>query len=242
MKKIYLCMMALWASTCMVLADETDITQQYVANASFEADAASTLPEVVNSADGRRGWTLANPTGWTVSGTSVTQLLVKADCYTDNNFGVVTTIADGDAAYYLRMGWATGTTTVSQTLKSLPAGRYKLAVAYRAAYANSATSSLTLSAGTESTTKSFVQGSTNCFTTAPWGDIEVVFATSAEKDVEVAIAANWLSGGSCVMMDNVRLYQLDDNYVEPQEPTEQDVESPTEGVITHDFAGAGTQA
>ena len=235
MKKIYLCMMALWASTCMVLADETDITQQYVANASFEADAASALPEVVNSADGRRGWTLANPTGWTVSGTSVTQLLVKADCYTDNNFGVVTTIADGDAAYYLRMGWATGTTTVSQTLKSLPAGRYKLAVAYRAAYANSATSSLTLSAGTESTTKSFAQGSTNCFTTAPWGDIEVVFATSAEKDVEVAIAANWLSGGSCVMMDNVRLYQLDDNYVEPQEPTEQDVESPTEGVITHDF-------
>ena len=235
MKKIYLCMMALWASVCMVMADEADITQQYVANASFEADATSALPEVVNNADGRRGWTLANPTGWTVSGTSVTQLLVKTDCYTDNNFGVVTTVADGDAAYYLRMGWATGTTTVAQTLKSLPAGRYKLSVAYRAAYANSATSSLTLSAGTESTTKSFAQGSTNYFTTAPWEDIEVVFTISAEKDVEIAVAANWLSGGSCVMMDDVRLFQLDDNYVEPQEPTEQDVKSPTEGVITHDF-------
>ena len=228
-------MMALWASVCMVMADEADITQQYVANASFEADATSALPEVVNNADGRRGWTLANPTGWTVSGTSVTQLLVKTDCYTDNNFGVVTTVADGDAAYYLRMGWATGTTTVAQTLKSLPAGRYKLSVAYRAAYANSATSSLTLSAGTESTTKSFAQGSTNYFTTAPWEDIEVVFTISAEKDVEIAVAANWLSGGSCVMMDDVRLFQLDDNYVEPQEPTEQDVKSPTEGVITHDF-------
>ena len=228
-------MMALWASVCMVMADEADITQQYVANASFEADATSALPEVVNNADGRRGWTLANPTGWTVSGTSVTQLLVKTDCYTDNNFGVVTTVADGDAAYYLRMGWAAGTTTVAQTLKSLPAGRYKLSVAYRAAYANSATSSLTLSAGTESTTKSFAQGSTNYFTTAPWEDIEVVFTISAEKDVEIAVAANWLSGGSCVMMDDVRLFQLDDNYVEPQEPTEQDVKSPTEGVITHDF-------
>ena len=235
MKKIYLCMMALWASVCMVMADEADITQQYVANASFEADATSALSEVVNNADGRRGWTLANPTGWTVSGTSVTQLLVKTDCYTDNNFGVVTTVADGDAAYYLRMGWAAGTTTVAQTLKSLPAGRYKLSVAYRAAYANSATSSLTLSAGTESTTKSFAQGSTNYFTTAPWEDIEVVFTISAEKDVEIAVAANWLSGGSCVMMDDVRLFQLDDNYVEPQEPTEQDVKSPTEGVITHDF-------
>ena len=228
-------MMALWASVCMVMADEADITQQYVANASFEADATSALSEVVNNADGRRGWTLANPTGWTVSGTSVTQLLVKTDCYTDNNFGVVTTVADGAAAYYLRMGWATGTTTVAQTLKSLPAGRYKLSVAYRAAYANSATSSLTLSAGTESTTKSFAQGSTNYFTTAPWEDIEVVFTISAEKDVEIAVAANWLSGGSCVMMDDVRLFQLDDNYVEPQEPTEQDVKSPTEGVITHDF-------
>lgn len=228
-------MMALWASVCMVMADEADITQQYVANASFEADATSALSEVVNNADGRRGWTLANPTGWTVSGTSVTQLLVKTDCYTDNNFGVVTTVADGDAAYYLRMGWAAGTTTVAQTLKSLPAGRYKLSVAYRAAYANSATSSLTLSAGTESTTKSFAQGSTNYFTTAPWEDIEVVFTISAEKDVEIAVAANWLSGGSCVMMDDVRLFQLDDNYVEPQEPTEQDVKSPTEGVITHDF-------
>ena len=62
-----------------------------------------------------------------------------------------------------------------------------------------------------------------------------MFTISAEKDVEIAVAANWLSGGSCVMMDDVRLFQLDDNYVEPQEPTEQDVKSPTEGVITHDF-------
>ena len=98
MKKIYLCLVALLTMVEAVAADEKDITQTYVQNASFEADAVAGLAEVTNAADGRRGWTLANPTGWTVSGTAVTQLLVKADCYADNNFGLVTTVADGEAA------------------------------------------------------------------------------------------------------------------------------------------------
>lgn len=235
MKKIYLCLVALLATMGAVAADEKDITQDYVQNASFEADAVSGLQEVTNSADGRRGWTLANPTGWTVSGTAVTQLLVKADCYADNNFGLVTTVADGEAAYYLRQGWADGTTRVAQTLKSLPAGKYRLTVDHRTGYANSATSSLTLSAGATAVTESFVQGSAGFFATAPWKTAEVVFAMEADGDVEIAVKADWLSGGSCAMIDNVRLYQLPDDYVEPEQPDETDVESPTEGVITHDF-------
>ena len=126
MRRIYLCMMLLWVSAIFAMTHATDVTRQFVVNASFENDATDGLTEVTNNADGRRGWTLAQPAGWTVSGTGVTQLLVTSDCYTDNNFGLVSTIADGNAAYYLRMGWATGTTTVEQTLKSLPAGRYKL--------------------------------------------------------------------------------------------------------------------
>ena len=235
MKKVYLCVMALWISLSVSLANETDITQQYVTNASFEADASNGLAEVVNSADGRRGWTLTNPTGWSVSGTAVTQLLVKSDCYTDNNFGKVTTLAHGDAAYYLRMGWATGTTIMTQTLKDIPVGRYKLSVAYRAAYANSATSSLTLSVDGAATTKSFAQGSTNYFTTAPWETIEQAFSVASTEAVQVQIKVDWLSGGSCVMLDDVRLYALPDDYVEPEEPTELDVKSPTEGMITHGF-------
>ena len=235
MKKIYLCLVALLSLVGAVAADEKDITQTYVQNASFEADAVAGLAEVTNAADGRRGWTLANPTGWTVSGTAVTQLLVKADCYADNNFGLVTTVADGEAAYYLRQGWATGSTKVAQTLKNLPAGKYKLTIDHRTGYANSATSSLTLSAGTMAVTESFVQGSTGFFATAPWKTTEVVFSTASAGDVEIAVKADWLSGGSCVMMDNVRLYELPDDYVEPEQPDETDVESPTEGVITHDF-------
>ena len=115
-------------TVCSRLRSVKDITQTYVQNASFEADAVAGLAEVTNAADGRRGWTLANPTGWTVSGTAVTQLLVKADCYADNNFGQVTTVTDGEAAYYLRQGWATGSTKVAQTLKNLPAGKKSYAV------------------------------------------------------------------------------------------------------------------
>ena len=37
------------------------------------------------------------------------------------------------------------------------------------------------------------------------------------------------------MLDDVRLYRFSDDYVEPEEPTEADVASPTEGVITYDF-------
>ena len=51
---------------------------------------------------------------------------------------------------------------------------------------------------------------------------------------------NVTSGGTWamtdpVMLDDVRLYRLSDDYVEPEEPTETDVTSPTEGIITHDF-------
>lgn len=235
MKNIYLCLVALFTAIGAVAADERDVTQVYVQNPSFEADAVTGLTEVTNSADGRRGWTLANPTGWTVSGTAVTQLLVKADCYADNNFGQVTTVADGEAAYYLRMGWSAGTTTVAQTIKNLPAGNYRLAMSHRTGYVNSATSSLTLSAGKAAVTESFVQGSAGFFATAPWKTTEVVFSIASIGDVEIAVKVDWLSGGSCVMMDNIRLYELSDDYVEPEQPDETDIASPTEGVITHDF-------
>ena len=212
-----------------------DVTATYVANPSFETDDVTSLSEVTSSADGRRGWTLTTPSGWAVNGTAVTQLLIKADCYADNNFGLITTIADGTSAYYLRMGWSTGATTLEQTLKNLPEGRYRLTIAHRTGYANSATSSFSITAGAETVTESFVQGSTGFFASALWKTSEVDFTVSATNNVRISIKVDWLSGGSCVMFDNVRLYRLSDDYVESEEPTETDVTSPTEGIITHDF-------
>ena len=157
MKQILL-LASLAFPACMTA--QTDVTTDYVKNASFEADDISTLSAVNNSADGLRGYTLASPASWTVSGTGVTQLLVTADCYTDNNFGKVTTLADGTQAYYLRMGWSTGSTTLQQTLGELPKGKYKLYADVRSAYANDAKSSFKLFAGDANISVAFDQGAT----------------------------------------------------------------------------------
>lgn len=219
---------------------QTDVTSTYVNNPSFEDDNITSLQAVNNSADGLRGYTLTNPTGWTVTGTSVTELLVTAECYTDNNFGKVTTLADGNKAYYLRMGWSTGSTTVGQTLKQLPKGKYKLSADIRSGYANSATSSYKLFAGSNETSGSFTQGSQGFFTTLAWTTTELTFELDADKDVNIGVAVNWLSGGSCIMIDNVRLVKLSDEYVEPEDPTENDVASVTEGVINAEFIDEAT--
>ncbi len=212
-----------------------DITSRYITNASFETDDIGSLSAVNNSADGLRGYTLAQPTGWTVSGSSVTKLLLTKNCYTDNNFGLVTTLSDGDKAYYLRMGWATGTSTIKQTIADLPAGKYILSVDHRTGYVNGAASSFSVSVGEESVAGSFNPGSAGFFASAKWATTSVSFETTSAGSTDISIAVNWLSGGSCIMIDNVRLYALPADYEEPEDPTETAVESPTEGVITHDF-------
>ncbi len=224
------------AALPVVALDMTEVTAQYIANASFENDVLSSLTPVNNSADGLRGYTVGSPQGWNVqNGANAVSLIVNADCYTDNNFGRVTTLADGSQAYYLRMGWSTGTTTLSQTLKALPSGSYKLVADVRSAYANQATSSLEMKVGALASTMPFSPGSSNCFTSMKWSKQELVFSHANDGDATIFFVVNWLSGGSCVMIDNVRLFRLSDDYVVPQEPTEIDVESPTEGVITNDF-------
>ncbi len=228
-------MAAMMMAVSLQVVAQTDVTAQYVANPSFESNEISSLSPVNNDNDGLRGYTLASPAGWTVSGTSVTSLLVTANCFTDNNFGKVTTLSDGTKAYYLRQGWSGGTTTLKQVLTELKKGKYKLQVAVRSAYANTASSSLRLSAGGASENFSFNSGSTNYFVSAPWTDDEVSFELAADGNVTIEMTVNWVSGGSCIMFDNVRLLQLPDEYVEPEEPTEQSVASPTEGVITNAF-------
>lgn len=214
---------------------QTDITSQYIKNPSFEANATSSLSAVNNSSDGLRGYTCTNPTNWTVTGADVTKLIVTKDCYTDNNFGKVTTLSDGNQAYYLRMGWSTGTSSLSQQI-TLPAGKYKLAADVRTGYANSATSSLNLKASTESTSVAFQQGSNGIFTSMKWGTSEVLFTLSASATITIGADITWQSGGSCIMIDNFRLYDMKD-VAEPQDPTESSVSSPTEGIITADFVG-----
>ena len=122
--------------------EKEDVTSQYVANASFEDDDITKLTAKSEPADGLRGYVVSNPSGWTVNNVAnAVSLIVTKDCYTDNNFGKVTTLGDGNQAYYLRMGWSSGTTTLRQMVKNLPKGKYQLSAGVRSAYANQATSS-----------------------------------------------------------------------------------------------------
>ena len=222
-------------SLCLAANEKTDVTAQYLTNASFENDNISALTPENNSADGLRGYKTAAPTGWTVTGTSVTSLIVTKDCYTDNNFGKVTTLANGTQAYYLRQGWSGGNTSVRQSLAALPKGKYQLTASMRTGYANTATSSVNLVAGGNMTTTAFSQGSTGFFTTAPWTTVTLDFEQTADGTATIGFDVTWVSGGSCIMFDDVRLYQLSNETVIPEEPTEADVESPTEGRVLSDF-------
>ena len=216
--------------------EKEDVTSQYVANASFEDDDITKLTAKSESADGLRGYVVSNPSGWTVNNVAnAVSLIVTKDCYTDNNFGKVTTLGDGNQAYYLRMGWSSGTTTLRQMVKNLPKGKYQLSAGVRSAYANQATSSLELVAASAKTSVAFQQGGTGCFTTMAWDRVTADFELSADGDAEIGLNISWLSGGSCVMVDDVRLYQLSDDYVAPETPTEADIPSPTEGVVLSDF-------
>ena len=235
-------------TTCLALVlamvtraqNMTDVTSTYLRNASFEGDNIASLQAENNSADGLRGYKVNAPKDWTVNnGANAVSLIVTKDCYTDNNFGKVTTLADGSQAYYLRMGWSTGTTTVRQTIASLPKGKYRLAASIRTAYTQSATSAIAVTAGVWSTNIDFAQGSAGCFVTMPWNTHTVDFEQTAEGSATIGFEVNWLSGGSCVMIDKVQLSRLSDDYEIPTDPTEADVNSPTEGVVLGDFVAEG---
>ena len=240
-KKLLLIGLALATAFITKAQDVTNVTSTYIQNASFEADIISSLEAVNNSADGLRGYKVSAPKDWTVNnGANAVSLIVTKDCYSDNNFGKITTLADGSQAYYLRMGWSTGTTTVRQTISSLPKGKYRLTACVRSGYANSATSTFTMTAGSQNTTVAFSLGSTGCFTTMSWNTETLNFEQTSDGSITIGFDVTWLSGGSCVMFDHVQLYRLPDDYVEPAGPTETDVDSPTEGTILADFVGEET--
>ncbi|MCR5180918.1 MAG: hypothetical protein K6C30_06860 [Bacteroidaceae bacterium] len=231
-----------------VLTAQTDITSQYLVNSSFEDDASACTAAASRSdtSDGLRGWDVATLTGWTTTRPDK-QLLISADCFTDNNFGK-TTIADGQYALFQRMGWNDGASTIQQTTQqALPAGTYIIKVKTKAFYAHSATSSATLqvsASGTAlaATTFAFDQGSVGCMASSEWNEQSVRFQLTSPSKVGLQLAITWVSGGSQIAVDDVRLISVPDDYVEPSivGGRETDVASPTEGVITHEFVDEAT--
>ena len=236
-----LCSLALAFATH--ISAQTDVTSLYLSNPSFEV--ATLGNQVTNQNDGLRGWEVSTLTGWTTTNPG-TQLLITADCFTDNNFGK-TAIADGQYALYQRVGWTTAASTVSQVTQSIPAGEYQLTFRTKAFYANSATSSATarVVAGGKtlgSQTFSFVQGNVGCMTSREWTEQKVKFTVTTPAALTISIDLTWQSGGSCIAMDDFRLISVPEgtNAIEIIGGRETDITSPTEGVITHTFTDEAT--
>ena len=184
-----------------------DETSNYLINPSFENDDISKLTAVNNTNDGLRGYSVNPPSGWSLTNSPGVNLIVTKDCFTDNNFGKVTTIPDGSQAFYLRMGWNTGTTTLSQTTATLPPGTYHLLYSHRSGYANSATSSFVVSvAGATSPQTTFT--SSPSFPSLVWSTDSIEFSVSSNQNVTISATITWASGGSCVMFDDFRLHRV----------------------------------
>lgn len=248
MKDTYLKLGGLGSALCLALAvqAQTDITENYLTNPSFEADAATCVAgassAVNNSADGLRGWNIT-PAGWETTSPGVA-LVINKDCFTDNNFGK-TAIADGDFAYYQRFGWGSAASAMRQnTTQELPAGEYELTFKTKAFAANGAATTAAVSVldagGTAlgSTSFSCEGGGANAMTNSAWNTQRITFKVEAPTVVTISAQMTWGNGGSCILYDDFRLTELPEGWEDRpviEGGREDGVSSPTEGVITHEF-------
>ncbi len=208
---------------------QTDVTSQYIKNASFEANNVSQL-----SADNTRGAYVVgnNLTGWTVTGLyGVSDIMTAAATATDNNMGTPGQASDGTQMYYIRNAWSNSSASVKQTV-TLPAAKYRFTVDSKSAHAGTSSSGKLVAAG-ENTVISMNQGSIP----SNWNTVSVEFTLTQEQDVTLGFEFTWVhSPGASFLLDNVRLYDITNETVQP-DPTEKDVTSPTEGIINNTFVG-----
>ncbi len=208
---------------------QTDVTSQYIKNASFEANDITKL-----SADNTRGaYTVGTSlTDWTVTGSfGVSDIMTAAATATDNNMGSPGQASDGTQMYYIRNAWNNASASVKQTV-TLPAAKYRLTVDSKSAHAGTSSSGKLVAAG-ENTVIGMNQGSIP----QTWSTVGVEFTLSEEQQVTLGFEFTWVnSPGASFLLDNVRLYDIT-NEVTPPDPKETDVASPTEGVIDNTFVG-----
>lgn len=239
---------------CVLFAyGQTDVTDLYFVNPSFEADSAlCTLDseDAVSEGDeGLRGWEIT-PTGWEATNPSKAYI-ISAECQTDNSFGA-TEAADGNYAYYQRYGWGSASSELSQTSKAaLAAGEYELSFDVKAFYANSASTTAVVNVtdsnleSLDAVTFACVAGSSGIMESSEWTEYVLQFVIEEETAVTVTSEMTWGNGGSCIAYDNFRLTLLPEGTIGSDSisivgGTEADVDSPTEGVITNDFTDEAT--
>ena len=229
MRKLLFLVALLWCTLAQA-EDRSDITSQYLKNPSFEADDITALAKD----DTRGAYKAPTVVDWNLSGSyGVSDIMTAAATATDNNFGAPGQPSDGQQMYYIRNAWSATSATLLQSI-TLPAGTYELTVDNKCITASSHSASII--AGSEQTALTF-QGS---MPTA-WSTTGVTFKLEKETTLNIGLSVNFGSGsGGSVLIDNFRLYTYPEGYVGPEEPTEKDIDSPTEDVITSDFVDEAT--
>ena len=226
MKKTVLLLVSLCA-LCATLGAQIDVTSQYLQNASFEQPLASGL-----TPDATRGAATVGTglTGWTVTGVyGVSDIMTAAATATDNNLGAPGAASDGTQMYYIRHAWTNGSASVKQTV-TLPAAKYRLTVDSKSATPGTSSSGR-LVAASENTVITMNTGSIP----SQWTTLSVEFTLTEETNVSLGFEFNWInSAGASFLLDNVRLFDITGETPDP-DPTETDVDSPTEGKIDDAF-------
>lgn len=208
---------------------QEDITSQYISNPSFELDDISKLAE-----DATRGaYTATSLVGWNLTGSyGVSDIMTSSATATDNNFGKPGNPSAGKQMYYIRNAWNASSASLLQSI-NLPVGKYRLSVDNKCITASSHSANIV--AGSASSSLTF-----NSSMPSSWATTYVDFEMKTAGSISIGVKVNFGSGsGGSIMLDNFRLYNMN-NYVEPQDPTETSITSPTEGKITPDFVNEAT--
>ncbi len=198
---------------------QTDVTDTYLVNASFEysADGTEFGSGANDVSGGLYGWTVPD----NLSGNYNIQV-----CDNTNNasgFGSTVAPAEGNHYFFNRQGWTNTTDTLSQTTPAtLPAGKYFLTVNYKSAEQHDdgayrkSTLKITINDGSndiastgDEITAAHAPGSAY-FNESSWKTKGVWFTLSNDNNsvtVNFIEALNGTSKRADLMLDNVKLYK-----------------------------------
>lgn len=210
---------------------QTDVTSQYLVNASFEFKAeeeASTAAALSKTGGTYYGWELPTLTS------DYSNVSIGTETACDGVGYGIPAPSEGNCYFFNRKGWANTAASLKQTV-ALPAGKYYISVDYKAYEKGGTTGTVGFSvngASIFSTKPYFSTGNSTTGTyakTDPWKTIGAWFDVTEEGNVVIAIdeKLNGASARADLYLDNVRLYKwsLDDevNYANATPETPMDV-------------------
>lgn len=193
---------------------QTDVTNTYLINPSFELKAEGTASTAADLGSNKNA---SDYYGWTTPklGTSYCNVSI-GNSTTCNGQGLgIPSASDGDFYFFNRKGWATQAGELSQTA-TLPAGKYFVTVDYKAYEKTTTNGTLGFKINDTQilTTKPYYAydgNNTTLAKTDPWKTIGAWFTIETEGKVKIAITENLVGGKARadLYLDNVKLYKWD---------------------------------